>query len=54
MHSVFVWTPSDLIGLGFMALFLLIALLIVIVHAALRAGRRIRRTFRNLWSRFNG
>jgi HAMP domain-containing protein len=51
---VFIWTVSDFIGLGFMALFAVIALALFVWAAVQRAVARIRDTFRNFRSRRNG
>jgi hypothetical protein len=51
---MFVYTPSDLIGSGFMALFALIALALSLWVAVETACKRIRDTFRNFRSRRNG
>ncbi len=51
---MFIWTISDLVAAGFFALLLLILGVAALVELAKRGARRIRNTFRNLWSRFHG
>jgi hypothetical protein len=51
---MFIWTFGDVIGVALLGTFVLICAAAATVLAVKAAARRIRRTFRNLWSRFHG
>ena len=51
---MFIWTFGDVIGCALLALCLLAFSALAVQWAIQAATRRIRRTFRNLWSRFHG